>query len=199
MRHIQRAAAGIAMLAMVAGMAGAALADPIVKSPEAIAMDAEPGCSTDLVAPLPQALSYYVDARVIGDTCETGVFLLILRDDDGAPEYTFAAPTRQMFAMEYAATRSEMADAIAEAVSTDGAGPWSRTSGLPEWAEGADAPGDGGEFPFYPEQWIDRDYYESMRNSGVPMYCHVQGIESMACLALHDERVEKIGIQTFPG
>jgi len=31
------------------------------------------------------------------------------------------------------------------------------------------------------------------------MYCYVQGMESLACLVISDEGLEKIGVQSFPG
>ena len=189
----------IAALAMMTALSGAAVADPIVKSPEAAAMDAKPGCDTALVTPLPQALNYYVDARVIGETCETGVFLLILRGDDGVPVYTFSAPTASIFMMEYAASRSDMADALEQVIASDATGPLSRTSGLPEWPEGQETPETSSEFPFLPEDWMDRTYYEDMRNSGLPMYCPVPRKESMACIVLDDDRLENVGVQVFPG
>jgi hypothetical protein len=31
------------------------------------------------------------------------------------------------------------------------------------------------------------------------MFCYVQGLESLACLVEQDDRLEKIGVQAFPG
>jgi hypothetical protein len=56
------------------------------------------------------------------------------------------------------------------------------------------------EFPFYLEpEWNDRVGYEELRARNAPMYCYVQGMESLACLALQDGQLYKIGVQSFPG
>jgi hypothetical protein len=72
------------------------------------------------------------------------------------------------------------------------------TSALPDWPANADAPASG-EFPFYPESYVDRDSYIALREADVPLLCYVQGMESMACLALRDGQLEKVGVQSFPG
>ena len=56
-----------------------------------------------------------------------------------------------------------------------------------------------GEFPFYPEPYYDRSGYEVLRQSDVPLFCYVQGMESIACVALENGRMEKVGVQSFPG
>jgi len=33
----------------------------------------------------------------------------------------------------------------------------------------------------------------------VPVFCYVQGMESMACVALQNGEMTKVGVQTFPG
>ena len=72
------------------------------------------------------------------------------------------------------------------------------TADLPVWPAGADAP-DAGEFPFYVEEGFDRTGYEGMRAADRAMFCYVQGMESLACVAAVDGRLDKIGVQTFPG
>jgi hypothetical protein len=72
-----------------------------------------------------------------------------------------------------------------------------RTGDLGDWAEGE--PGPGGEFPFLPEEWISREDYLQLRKDNLPVFCHVQGRESLACYQLKNNALEKIGVQAFPG
>ena len=72
------------------------------------------------------------------------------------------------------------------------------SSALPEWPANAQAP-QNGEFPFYPEEGYDRAAYNTLRANNLPLLCYVQGMESVACLALGDGELTKIGVQTFPG
>jgi hypothetical protein len=53
-----------------------------------------------------------------------------------------------------------------------------------------------------PQLWdegVDRDSYEQVRVAKVPVFCYVQGMESLACVVLKDGGMSKIGLQTFPG
>jgi len=72
------------------------------------------------------------------------------------------------------------------------------TSALPEWAAGANGPVSG-EFPFYLNEGWDRAAYDQLRASDVPVFCYVQGMESMNCLALQDGYLNSVGVQSFPG
>jgi hypothetical protein len=56
-----------------------------------------------------------------------------------------------------------------------------------------------GEFPFYPEPGVDRDYYEKARALRAPVFCYVQGMESMSFVALIEGGMVKLGVQSFPG
>ena len=38
-----------------------------------------------------------------------------------------------------------------------------------------------------------------LRGARVPMFCYVQGLESMACVALTSDGITKVGVQSFPG
>ena len=74
------------------------------------------------------------------------------------------------------------------------------TADLPAWAEGAEYPVLG-DFAFYPEEGIDRATYTKVRDSKAPIFCYVQGMESMACVVKDAENggFFKLGVQTFPG
>ncbi len=72
------------------------------------------------------------------------------------------------------------------------------SAALPDWPANADGP-QSGEFPFYPEAGYDRESYMTLRANDLPLFCYVQGMESMGCLAAADGEVTKIGVQSFPG
>ncbi|MCY0149569.1 hypothetical protein OEG84_18115 [Hoeflea sp. G2-23] len=71
---------------------------------------------------------------------------------------------------------------------------------LPEWPEGADMP-DAGEFPFYVEEGVSRDVYETLRTADYPMICYIQGHESTLCLVQQPgvSVLTNVGAQSFPG
>ena len=74
------------------------------------------------------------------------------------------------------------------------------TGDLPEWKKGAEAPSPLGEFPFYPDQGVDQETYAKIRAEKQAVFCYVQGMESMACVAIaRDGTATKVGVQTFPG
>jgi hypothetical protein len=57
-----------------------------------------------------------------------------------------------------------------------------------------------GEFPFYPEEGMDQVTYEQIRAEKQKIFCYVQGMESIACVAISKNgAATKIGVQTFPG
>jgi hypothetical protein len=76
---------------------------------------------------------------------------------------------------------------------------WDSTSDLPVWQANAMSPAANEEFPFYPEEGVDRARYEAIRCADAPMLCFVQGMESLACLFVENGEITKIGVQSFPG
>ncbi|WP_417426082.1 hypothetical protein [Hoeflea sp.] len=76
----------------------------------------------------------------------------------------------------------------------------SSSSRLPEWPEGSDMP-DAGEFPFYVEEGVSRDVYETLRTADYPMVCYIQGHESTLCLVMQPDAgaLTNVGAQSFPG
>jgi hypothetical protein len=132
-----------------------------------------------------------------GPTCAQAAVTIVVRAPDGSVLWVDAAPGEHIMTFAYVRSRQEMARALAEWLSQDAT--FKTTRKLPGWPEGAEGP-ESGEFPFMPEAWVDREAYERMRAEGLPMFCYVQGMESLACIALtKDGRMEKIGVQAFPG
>ena len=137
------------------------------------------------------------DAMSQGATCADAIVTVVLRDATGKPLWveTFIGAQVMIFAgvADLKAMNAALKDWIDQSHSQLG-----RSDKLPDWPQGADAP-KAGEFPFYPDGGVDREAYMKLRTAHVPMFCYVQGMESMACVALTSDGVTKVGVQTFPG
>ena len=72
------------------------------------------------------------------------------------------------------------------------------TAALPEWPASAEAP-QSGEFPFYPDDGVDREAYATLRTQNLPLFCYVQGMESLRCVAFNQGEIGSVGLQLFPG
>ncbi len=157
------------------------------------------GCSVSASAAwTPSAGQVYrTEAFSNGPTCAQAVVTLVVRAPDGSVAWADAAPGEHVMIFADVKARPEMARALADWLSQDSM--FKTTRALPVWPEGAPEP-KSGEFPFMPESWIDREYYERTRAEGPPLFCYVQGMESIACIVLsRDGQMEKIGVQSFPG
>jgi hypothetical protein len=140
---------------------------------------------------------YGTEAFSSGPTCAQAAVTLVVRAPDGGVAWVDAAPGEHVMTFADVKTRQDMSGALTDWLSQSSM--FKTTRELPAWPEGAQGP-ESGEFPFMPEAWIDRDYYERSRAQGSPMFCYVQGMESIACIALSkDGQMEKIGVQSFPG
>lgn len=139
------------------------------------------------------------EAVSIGDECANAIVVAIVRDGEGAPIYTFASPVSGLFGFYDISTERQMADALDEFVGVTSMADPMTSSDLPEWVEGLDNPDANTEFPFYPVEWMTREDYELLRTKDVPVWCHVQGMESMKCVAFDEDYNYEVGVQTFPG
>jgi hypothetical protein len=139
---------------------------------------------------------YSVRATASGPSCAQAVAVLVVRASDGSAILTHAAPSAYIFGLKDATDEAAMGAALNEwRTPADGL---ATTADLPAWAAGADQP--GGEFVFYPEAGYDeRAAYEALRAQGLALFCFAQGGESLACYALQDGRMDRVGVQTFPG
>ena len=122
--------------------------------------------------------------------------VLTVRGSDGKPLWVDARVGQ--FVMLFAGVKN--VGAIKTAL-----GDWIRqnhqlktAASLPSWPPGAQQPASG-EFPFLPDEAVARDFYESARRAKLPLFCYVQGMESMACVVLKDGGMTKLGVQLFPG
>lgn len=145
----------------------------------------------------PVEAPYTIRAEAQGPTCPNSIATLTIENAAGDRLWTGGYPTAQVMVL---ADANQNEDSLREALAN-----WidpqainiHTTADLPEWAPNAELP--GGEFPFMPEAWAGRDTYAAYRARGLPMFCYVQGMESIACLVLEDGRLAKIGVQLFPG
>jgi hypothetical protein len=182
---------------IAASVAAAALAFAV--SPATPTSQAADGCSA-YAASLWKAASGLVlraEAFSNGPSCARAVVTLVVRDGDGRVLWTDAAAAEHLMTFVDAKTRKQMTRALHDWLRQSHT--FKSTADLPEWRKGADAPVSG-EFPFYPEFGIDRDAYEETRAARQPIFCYVQGMESMACIAFaNDGQMTKVGVQSFPG
>lgn len=141
--------------------------------------------------------AFPTEAFANGPNCKQAVATIIVRAPDGAVRWADAAPAEHLMTLAGAKTRGQMARALKDWLAQTHM--FKSSADLPPWPKGADAP-QAGEFPFYPEPGVDRDSYEQTRAARDPIFCYVQGMESMACLVLSkDGQMSKIGVQAFPG
>lgn len=140
---------------------------------------------------------FSIAANTSGPDCERAVATLVIRDGEGRVAWAEAYPTEHVMVLADAGDAGAMEAALSSWIDPE-ANTMQSTSALPEWLASANAP-QSGEFPFYPEPEFDREGYAALRTSDVPLYCFVQGMESMSCLALSNGRLEKVGVQLFPG
>lgn len=131
-----------------------------------------------------------------GPTCAHAVVTLVIRAPDGAPLWADAMPASQVMTFSQVRKSGKMTAALREWLAQSHL--FRSSLDLPAWKKGEAAP-IAGEFPFYPDEAVDRDYYEQVRSERLPVFCYVQGMESLACIVLKDGAMMKVGLQTFPG
>jgi hypothetical protein len=143
-----------------------------------------------------------IHAEASGDTCENARATMTVENMAGR---TIHRDTHEVAAMrntifESANSPETLASALANWINPANNTTMLTTAALPEWPAGAAQPANA-EFPFYPEASITREAYARLRTENRPLFCYVQGSESMACLALDasGQTLTKIGLQTFPG
>lgn len=165
----------------------------------ALPVDAASGCTASVSkawTPV-KGRAYRLEAFSNGPNCALAVVTLAVRAPDGTALWVDAAPAAHLMTFAEVKTLKQMATALNDWLPQ--AHMFKTTAELPEWKTGEDAP-KSGEFQFIPDAAVDREYYEQTRAGQQPVFCYVQGMESMSCVALSkDGQMTKIGVQTFPG
>lgn len=141
--------------------------------------------------------TYSIEATTQGPDCARAVATIVIRDSSGVPAFAEVHLAGQLMTLASVADTAAMQTALAEWINPNGGG-FQNSSELPDWIANAPTPING-EFPFYVADGIDRDTYVSIRSRNVPMFCFVQGMESMNCLAVEEGGIAHVGVQSFPG
>jgi hypothetical protein len=161
------------------------------------AVDAAAGCNaaveTDWSATADTLLA--IRATAWGPSCKQAVIALAMWGKDGPPMYSFISSMADIEGFDDVADNAALQKALQDWAN----GQADTTDGLPEWKEGEPSPDPSSEFPFYPDEGIDRSAYTAIRAGKHPMFCFVQGQESQQCVYLVDGGVQSVGVQTFPG
>jgi ABC-type Fe3+-hydroxamate transport system substrate-binding protein len=138
-----------------------------------------------------------VEATTTGPDCALANATLTIRNAAGRSLWAEEYPTARVMGLADATSPTAMETALTAWISAQNT--TIPTAGaLPDWPQSAQFPPNG-EFPFYPEEGVSRADYMALRNRNAPLYCYVQGMESLACLAYENGELTKIGVQTFPG
>lgn len=141
---------------------------------------------------------YMSEAYANGATCATAVVTIVVRAPDRKVLWVDAMPAEQLMTFVGAKTPPKMKAALRDWLYQSHT--FKSTGDLPEWKKGADSPAPLGEFAFYPEEGIDQATYATIRAEKQAIFCYVQGMESLACVAIaKDGAATKVGLQTFPG
>jgi hypothetical protein len=131
-----------------------------------------------------------IEALSQGDSCDTAVLTLAIRDKDGKPLWVRALVAGQLmnFASEPAQDAKSMVGKLSSWISGEGFMP------------SADKLVLKGEFPFTRSENLDAKSFAAYRSQKRPIFCFVQGMESGLCLAQDkDGTIAELGFQMFPG
>lgn len=80
-----------------------------------------------------------------------------------------------------------------------------QSDAIPDWPEGSGKPStkiwsqnDKAGFPFVPANGVDRAKYVVLREAKLPLLCYGIARDTLACIAVSDDAITKIGDQHFP-
>jgi hypothetical protein len=156
------------------------------------------GCAAKVSVPWSGAKGYKIVASSKGARCASATIALTIIGPDGEGTEVYAAKADENAVFVEVSNLKSMQTALSEWVSMP-AKERKTTAELSEWPEGADQPSSG-EFPFYPDEHVDRLFYEDVRSTTLPMLCFVQGMESARCIYIDAHGgVNNLGAQSFPG
>jgi hypothetical protein len=142
--------------------------------------------------------AYRTEAYSNGTSCAATVATIVVRGPDGKVFWTDAHDASFLMTFAHVKTPRQMQAALADWLTQQH--PFKSTGDLPEWKRGAEAPTPLGEFPFYQEEGMDQVTYAKIRAERQALFCYVQGMESLACIAIDKAGVAtKVGVQSFPG
>ena len=133
-----------------------------------------------------------------GTFCAGAVVTIVVRAPDGKVLWTEAMQAAHLMTFVDAKTPQKMQAALVDWLTQQQT--FKSTGDLPVWNKGAEAPQPLGEFPFYPAEGMEQQGYAQIRAQKQAIFCYVQGMESLACVAIaRDGTATKVGVQSFPG
>lgn len=145
-----------------------------------------------------KGLVFRSEAYSNGQKCDGAVATIVLRDAKGHVLWTDAMAVEHLMTFVTAKAPNKMRAALSEWLAQRHS--FRSSADLPAWSRGAESPSVVGEFPFYAAEGMDQAAYEEIRAQRLPMFCYVQGMESLSCVAVaRDGSATKVGVQSFPG
>ena len=164
------------------------------------AQTASAGCAVSVSIPWRplSGAEFTIEAASMGADCAKAVATIVIRDVQGDALWAQAYSAEHVMVLAPAHDPAAMRIALSEWIDPAGNTTLQTTGALPAWPANTESP-QNGEFPFYPDQGVDRDSYNAIRTANAPLYCYVQGMESLACVALRDGGISQVGVQLFPG
>lgn len=165
---------------------------------------AEAGCNVTVSKPwiAEETRTYIAEASVLGPSCAQGVAVLVIRQREGTPIFTWSGEVDYLFGLRDAADPAAMKNALLDWID-QGAAP-EKTGTLPAWEETEGQP-KRAEFPFMPAEGTDKATWDQLKKDNLDMFCFPQGMESSQCAVLRPgadgapTMMEDIGLQLFPG
>ena len=158
------------------------------------------GCNLGAVArwvPFKGA-AYQSEAYSNGATCAGAVVTIVIRARNGEVLWTDSTAAKHLLTFADAKTPKQMKAGLADWLSQSHT--FKSSGDLPAWKKDEDAPATVGEFPFYPEEGMEQAGYSQIRAEKRALFCYVQGMESLACIAIDKNgAATKVGVQSFPG
>lgn len=166
----------------------------------------EAGCNVTVSKPWIDQESpvrrYTAEASILGPSCAQGVAVLVIRQREGTPIYTWVGQVDYLFGLRDAADPAAMKAALLEWI--DQGDEPEKTGTLPAWEETEGQP-KRAEFPFMPIEGTDKATWDQLKKDNLEMFCFPQGMESSNCAVLRPGEdgvppsMEEIGLQLFPG
>jgi hypothetical protein len=170
----------------------------------ATATAANAACNHSTSAPWASAKKHglVLEAHSVGSLCGKTALVLAIADGKGEVLWstTRLAQHVSIFAGEDVVTDKAVKAALKDWIENGKDSGDHNTGTLPDWPKGAEAPKREGEFGYFAQQDMSREDYLEKRKQALPMFCFVQGMESISCIITSDGRyIEEFGGFTFPG
>jgi hypothetical protein len=146
--------------------------------------------------PNPRLRPLSIQAVSSGRTCRTARVSITIKSAEGIVLHRDTFDADKVAGLYNARTPAQMRTELRTWINFRGTENYHES--LPNWRVGQSEP-DEREFPFTPAEGVTRAQYMAIKTNKTPIYCYVQGIESINCLVLQGGQLRPFGIQSFPG